>query len=654
MPISLDTDLGWNQHHLFVYWCYYRLNFSDSPSDEDKDDHNVQNATVVHEPSGSEVMLVDQTSDHHSEVIVVEQRGDSGGGRKPPLKSRVRATTWRNLDLDDGVSESEEETVKKGRRRGRRGMPPLKSKVDGVSESEEETVKKRRGGGRRRRPPKSKVGATTRKNLDGSDSEDETMNAMWNGSRGKVRNNLDLDGVSDSEEEAFGALNWENSSRFQALNHLLQMRSRENVVPDYEKKDLSQRGGIRTLGQSSSEEVDAVSHRKYKKKDPSQRGGIRTHNQSSSKEIDAVNHRKYKKKQSETKRSTRTVQASSEEIGAGLSQHGTKRTTRTGQASSEEIGADSSERGTKRTTRTGQASSKETSQRRTTRTGQASSEEIGADSLQCGTTRTGQASSKEIGADSSQHGARRHTRQAPSEEKNDSLQRGTRRSTRGQSSSSQWFVPEDVSFKSHSNPTSSNEVRESNILNFKSRVAEDDSGSEDDGLHSHSYQVKESRLSSSEKRESLRTVDKSSGEPASEGDEFPGDLHSFSSDQQLHSHSNPTSSNQMKESGLEKRSESLRTVGEFSGASDRDELPGDVYSFSSADDNDVGPRLDQTMSPGGRKYRRLPLTKRSTFTPGVRRSRRTRIPPVQHWVNEVPEYERRESGECEMTRLCAV
>ena len=52
-------------------------------------------------------------------------------------------------------------------------------------------------------------------------------------------------------------------------------------------------------------------------------------------------------------------------------------------------------------------------------------------------------------------------------------------------------------------------------------------------------------------------------------------------------------------------------------------------------------------SVGGRRYRRHALQYRQSHTPGVRRSRRTKLAPVRHWKNEEAEYERRLSGRAE-------
>ena len=74
-----------------------------------------------------------------------------------------------------------------------------------------------------------------------------------------------------------------------------------------------------------------------------------------------------------------------------------------------------------------------------------------------------------------------------------------------------------------------------------------------------------------------------------------------------------------------------------------------VYSFSSDEDG-----LEITESPGGRKYRRLRVQGATRRTPGVRRSQRTRIAPVKHWLNEQPEYNmKRRSGEWIDCRECA-
>ena len=57
------------------------------------------------------------------------------------------------------------------------------------------------------------------------------------------------------------------------------------------------------------------------------------------------------------------------------------------------------------------------------------------------------------------------------------------------------------------------------------------------------------------------------------------------------------------------------------------------------------PGIELTYSAGGRRYRRLQVAPRASHTPGVRRSKRTRIAPVKFWENEEVEYDmRRRSG----------
>ena len=59
----------------------------------------------------------------------------------------------------------------------------------------------------------------------------------------------------------------------------------------------------------------------------------------------------------------------------------------------------------------------------------------------------------------------------------------------------------------------------------------------------------------------------------------------------------------------------------------------------------VSDGLDITYSAGGRRYRRLRVQPSKSHTPGVRRSKRTRIAPVRTWENEEVEYDtRRRSG----------
>ena len=68
---------------------------------------------------------------------------------------------------------------------------------------------------------------------------------------------------------------------------------------------------------------------------------------------------------------------------------------------------------------------------------------------------------------------------------------------------------------------------------------------------------------------------------------------------------------------------------------------GGGMSLSSSDEEDPP---DLVRSMGGRRYRRYVVEHQTSKTPGVRRSQRSRMAPVQHWQNEIPEYERRRSG----------
>ena len=69
---------------------------------------------------------------------------------------------------------------------------------------------------------------------------------------------------------------------------------------------------------------------------------------------------------------------------------------------------------------------------------------------------------------------------------------------------------------------------------------------------------------------------------------------------------------------------------------------GDGLSLSSSEEGE--PSQDLVRSLGGRRYRRHTVEYQNPKTPGVRRSKRTRIAPIQTWNNEEPEYERRRSG----------
>ena len=67
---------------------------------------------------------------------------------------------------------------------------------------------------------------------------------------------------------------------------------------------------------------------------------------------------------------------------------------------------------------------------------------------------------------------------------------------------------------------------------------------------------------------------------------------------------------------------------------------GAMFLSSSEEDDEA----NLVRSLGGRRYRRYTVQHQDTKTPGVRRSKRTRLAPVQHWRNEELEYERRRSG----------
>ena len=68
---------------------------------------------------------------------------------------------------------------------------------------------------------------------------------------------------------------------------------------------------------------------------------------------------------------------------------------------------------------------------------------------------------------------------------------------------------------------------------------------------------------------------------------------------------------------------------------------GGGLSLSSSEE---GEPQDLVRSLGGRRYRRYTVEYQNPKTPGVRRSKRTRVAPIQQWKNEEPEYERRRSG----------
>ena len=74
-----------------------------------------------------------------------------------------------------------------------------------------------------------------------------------------------------------------------------------------------------------------------------------------------------------------------------------------------------------------------------------------------------------------------------------------------------------------------------------------------------------------------------------------------------------------------------------------------IYSMSTSgeegeEDSDHFEGVEIIQSGGGRKYRRLRVEPKKSHTPGVRRSKRTRIAPVRHWENEQLEYNLNTSG----------
>ena len=64
----------------------------------------------------------------------------------------------------------------------------------------------------------------------------------------------------------------------------------------------------------------------------------------------------------------------------------------------------------------------------------------------------------------------------------------------------------------------------------------------------------------------------------------------------------------------------------------------------SSSEGEGEPSEDLVRSMGGRRYRRYAVEYQNPKTPGVRRSKRTRVAPIQQWKNEEPVYERRRSG----------
>ena len=74
----------------------------------------------------------------------------------------------------------------------------------------------------------------------------------------------------------------------------------------------------------------------------------------------------------------------------------------------------------------------------------------------------------------------------------------------------------------------------------------------------------------------------------------------------------------------------------------------DTYSMSTSgeegEESDHFDGAEIVQSGGGRKYRRLRVEPKKSHTPGVRRSKRTRVAPVRHWENEQLEYDLNTSG----------
>lgn len=84
-------------------------------------------------------------------------------------------------------------------------------------------------------------------------------------------------------------------------------------------------------------------------------------------------------------------------------------------------------------------------------------------------------------------------------------------------------------------------------------------------------------------------------------------------------------------------------------------MENDTYSMSTSgeeeegrggggEDSDYFEGAEIVQSGGGRKYRRLRVEPKKSHTPGVRRSKRTRVAPVRHWENEQLEYDLNTSG----------
>ena len=84
--------------------------------------------------------------------------------------------------------------------------------------------------------------------------------------------------------------------------------------------------------------------------------------------------------------------------------------------------------------------------------------------------------------------------------------------------------------------------------------------------------------------------------------------------------------------------------GEEEEEEDEEEMKKSQNEVLTSSTEDEDPREDLAMSMGGRKYRRFLVQQRDTTSPSVRRSKRTRLAPVERWRNEEVEYDRRLSG----------
>ena len=91
--------------------------------------------------------------------------------------------------------------------------------------------------------------------------------------------------------------------------------------------------------------------------------------------------------------------------------------------------------------------------------------------------------------------------------------------------------------------------------------------------------------------------------------------------------------------GAEMRVDPYR--GEESEEEDGEEEDGGPYSFSMQDEN---ANIEVVKTPGGRRYRRLEVARPTNPTPGVRRSKRARVPPIEPG-QQIEYNRRRESGE---------